>query len=45
MNGNLALAMILFGFIVYAANSGAFGRLLYVIGYHQTNPSEKAGGK
>lgn len=43
MDGNLALAMILFGFIVYAANSGAFGRLLYVIGYHETNP-HKAGG-
>lgn len=41
MNGNLALAMILFGFIVYAANSGAFGRLLYVIGFHSTNPGAK----
>lgn len=38
MNGNLALAMILFGFIVYAANSGAFGRLLFVIGFHSANP-------
>ncbi|WWT38057.1 hypothetical protein PRDchartreuse_17 [Enterobacteria phage PRDchartreuse] len=33
MRGNLALAMILFGFVVYAANNGAFGRLLYVIGF------------
>lgn len=43
MNGNLALAMILFGFVVYAANSGAFGRLLYVIGFQSSG--EKAGGK
>lgn len=32
MRGNLALAMVLFGFVVYSANSGAFGRFLYVIG-------------
>lgn len=38
MNGNLALAMILFGFVVYAANSNAFGRLLYVIGFKKDNP-------
>lgn len=43
MNGNLALAMILFGFIVYSANSGAFGRLLYVIGFHDSIPD--SGGK
>ncbi|WWT37747.1 hypothetical protein PRDsepia_17 [Enterobacteria phage PRDsepia] len=38
MRGNLALAMILFGFVVYAANSGAFGRLLYVIGFRDEKP-------
>lgn len=38
MNGNLALPMILFGFVVYATNSGAFGRLLYVIGFKKDNP-------
>lgn len=41
MNGNLALAMIVFGFIVYAADGGYFGRLLSVIGY---NDSTSAGG-
>lgn len=38
MNGNLALPMILFGFVVYAANRGAFGRLLYVIGFKKEKP-------
>lgn len=35
MNGNLALAMILFGFVVYSANSDAFGRLLKVLGFKE----------